>query len=438
MRACFSGKEAAFTLVELLVALTIIVALTLLALPAIGPMISVNSVDSAANTLRGALIYARNAAVARQTDGFCWLANGSVIESGVLNPVFGGSAEFVSTDATTQGDWKGTYGAGGYKIVNDSENLPCGTVSFTGGTDLTWEDPTADTRGLEKGGNTDHIAACRYSTASFTIDVDITDGLTHEMNLYLLGWGTDTREQNIVIRDAATDAVLDGPRPISGFMDGKWMTWNVSGHVKVVITKVAGSNCVISGVFFGEGTDGGGGGAPSTKSFAAPSKVWMANMWANNYYVVIANQVPNTDNVKTIFGKIQSNLGDTITVTESWTDEDGATSLVTGSRFLIHAGDPESPDGGQSVGSGTDAAASWNKLPEGVSISPTDAVVPNRRVSSVAFTRNGRAGFSNGDGYITFKVYSRDDPDNTDYWRFVRLYANTGRTAVARKLSDLP
>ena len=186
------------------------------------------------------------------------VAGSNCVISGVF---FGGgtSATFVGTDATTQGDWKGTYGAGGYKIINDSENLPSATVSFTGGTDLTWADPTADTRGLEKGGSTDHIAACRYAATSLTIDVAITDGQTHEMSLYLLGWGVDTREQNIEIRDAATDAVLDGPRAVSGFMNGKWMRWSVSGHVKVVITKVAGSNCVISGVFFGEGTGGAGG-----------------------------------------------------------------------------------------------------------------------------------------------------------------------------------
>ena len=98
MRTNVSGRRVAFTLIELLVALTIIVALTMLCMPAIGPMMNVSSVDSGASIVRAGLMRARHSAVAQQREGFCWLAEGSVVESGVISSVVGGSAVDITMD----------------------------------------------------------------------------------------------------------------------------------------------------------------------------------------------------------------------------------------------------------------------------------------------------------------------------------------------------
>jgi hypothetical protein len=59
-----------------------------------------------------------------------------------------------------------------------------------------------------------------------------------------------SRVQTIDIVDASTNGLLDS-RTVSSFSGGKYLVWNVKGHVKINFTKVAGLNAVISGVFFG-------------------------------------------------------------------------------------------------------------------------------------------------------------------------------------------
>ena len=154
--------------------------------------------------------------------------------------------------------------------------------------------------------------------------------------------------------------------------------------------------------------------------------------------------------------------------------------LTAGSRYLIHQGDPSAPGGQQTIGSGTDAIASWDKLPDGAAVSiyhaDTDgngadddrcstcgkpaigylnndqcphedcgaaiAPIDRWRVFPVVFTNKGRATYAtptglSDPGHITFKIYSRERPHDANLWRYVRLYRNTGRAAIAHKLSDL-
>jgi hypothetical protein len=49
--------------------------------------------------------------------------------------------------------------------------------------------------------------------------------------------------------DAATGAILD-TRTVSGFQGGEYLTWDLSGHVQLRITYLAGYNAVLSGLFF--------------------------------------------------------------------------------------------------------------------------------------------------------------------------------------------
>ena len=61
------------------------------------------------------------------------------------------SATFRSADTTTQGTWKGVYGADGYNIIGDLASYPLyASVSPSGQSSYTWSASTADVRGLEK------------------------------------------------------------------------------------------------------------------------------------------------------------------------------------------------------------------------------------------------------------------------------------------------
>ena len=67
--------------------------------------------------------------------------------------------------------------------------------------------------------------------------------------LYLLDWDSTTRSERIDIVDAATGAVLNS-QTTSSFNGGKYLVWNVSGHVQIQITRLTGANAVLSGLFF--------------------------------------------------------------------------------------------------------------------------------------------------------------------------------------------
>ena len=107
--------------------------------------------------------------------------------------------------------------------------------------------------------STDRIAATWYSYTNYSIDLNFTDGLSHQFALYNLDWDPASRAQTLTIKDASTNAVLD-TRNISSFQNGLYVVWNVSGHVVLQITCTGGINAVVSGLFFDPVAGGGGGG----------------------------------------------------------------------------------------------------------------------------------------------------------------------------------
>lgn len=163
------------------------------------------------------------------------------------------AAQFVGSDSTGQGNWKGTYGADGYSVAQDSSQLPAyAQLSSTGVNNYTWAGSTGDVRALQKAVATDRIAACWYSGSSFTLDLNLTDSRTHRVALYALDWDSyGPRSERVDIVDPATGTVLNS-QTVSTFTGGKYLIWNLSGHVQIRITNlVNGSNAVVSGLFFG-------------------------------------------------------------------------------------------------------------------------------------------------------------------------------------------
>ena len=159
------------------------------------------------------------------------------------------SAAFVKQDTTTEGNWIGTYGTQGYDIIGATASLPSyATVTASGKSNYTWAASTTALPALETAGGTSRIAACWYSTTSFTVDVDLTDGQVHDLELYFLDYDTTSRSESVTISNAVTGAVLS-TQTVSSFSSGVYLEWAVSGNVLITIRKIAGSNAVLSGLF---------------------------------------------------------------------------------------------------------------------------------------------------------------------------------------------
>jgi hypothetical protein len=168
-------------------------------------------------------------------------------------PASAGSVTFLANDAATQGKWASAYGADGYDIGQGPASLPSyAQVNITGNANYTWNGSTSDVRALQNPSTGTGLAACWYSGSSFTIDVNITDGKTHEVALYALDWDSyGPRQEQINVIDPATGNVLNS-ETVTNFSGGQYLVYNVTGHVQFQVTNlVGGSNAVISGLFFG-------------------------------------------------------------------------------------------------------------------------------------------------------------------------------------------
>ena len=155
-------------------------------------------------------------------------------------------------DATTQGSWVGAYGADGYSLFGDGVNAnpSYAQVSAANQISSAWSFNTTDPRALlASKTSTNRVASCYYSPTSFTLDVNLTDGAAHRLSLYMVDYDNMGRSQTVQIADAATGAVLD-TRSVTNFTGGQYLSWNVSGHVKITISLAGGNNALANGLFF--------------------------------------------------------------------------------------------------------------------------------------------------------------------------------------------
>ncbi len=170
-------------------------------------------------------------------------------------PMLTTSATFLEQDTTTEGSWIGVYGSDGYDVINNPSttnpnSLPAGvTITPAGETSYTWANPSTETPALEVPGGASRIATCWYASTSFTVDVDVTNGQSYNLELYVLDYnGGNYRSEQIQFSNASTGAVLS-TETVSNFTSGAYLNWTISGNVLITITKLTGANAVLSGLF---------------------------------------------------------------------------------------------------------------------------------------------------------------------------------------------
>ncbi len=187
----------------------------------------------------------------------------AVLSGLFLDPTIS-TASFLKTDTTTQGSWIGTYGAQAYDLINGPSSLPSTvTVTPSGQKSYTWAASTTDPRALQIPGSSNRLAACWYSSTSFTVDVNITDGQTHDLELYFVDWDSTGRSEQVQISNAATGAVLS-TQTISSFHNGLYLDYSVSGNILITITRTGGLNAVLSGLFLDPTSTSGAATLPTT------------------------------------------------------------------------------------------------------------------------------------------------------------------------------
>lgn len=167
------------------------------------------------------------------------------------------SATFDNKDTTTQGTWKGVYGADGFSLSSDpSANNPTipayATLALVNAQSWVWASSTTDVRALQRSDTaaTDRLAAaCWAAYTQLGFDVHLTDGNTHQLSLYAVDYDHRNRDETFTVYDDATGVAIDSRR-LSSFDNGAYLTWSVKGNVTIAITSNGGPNAVVSGLFF--------------------------------------------------------------------------------------------------------------------------------------------------------------------------------------------
>jgi hypothetical protein len=93
------------------------------------------------------------------------------------------------------------------------------------------------------------VIGCWFAPSSFTVDINLLDGMTHKLSLYFDDWDQRNRTEKVEILDALSGAVLD-TRTITNFTSGVYLRWNVKGQIRVRLTNAGGPNVILNGLFF--------------------------------------------------------------------------------------------------------------------------------------------------------------------------------------------
>ena len=288
----------------------------------------------------------------------------------------GQTLQFLGVDSSTEGTWESVYGADGYNVISATtqyQSYPSyATVTPTGQTEYTWGTGLSDPRGLQEPGVSspnNRIAAAWYSSTSFTIDLNLTDGNVHEIAVYCLDWGDNQgRAQTVSILNAQNGSVLDA-HTVTSFASGKYLVWNLSGHIQIQVTDVSGVNAVISGLLF----------SPSGQPLSTPY-IWGVSQ--------------NEAQVGTSVTVVGTNFGTSRTLAFNGTNATPTQSTNTSITAPVPTG---ATTGNIVVTSGTEAS---NGI--AFTVTPTiSSIVPTSGPISTVVQING-TGFGNSQGSTAF------------------------------------
>jgi hypothetical protein len=172
------------------------------------------------------------------------------------------TAAFVGVDATTSGNWGGTYGGEGFLMMKYFYGRDClafpeylsavdyGTLAsyqfslWHNGTDASLITSPISYCGRYLG--------CLWTAASDTITLHVNDAREHHLSLYVCDFDKygGGRNEDLEILDLS-DRVLSPAQNITAFQSGKWVNYRFSGSIKIRLTnRNPKANAVISAIMF--------------------------------------------------------------------------------------------------------------------------------------------------------------------------------------------
>lgn len=172
------------------------------------------------------------------------------------------TATFIETDTTTTyAQASSVYGSDGNLVAMQPAMLPSYVAAPINVSSPTWlwnysSSPVLNINNLP----------CWYTNGTITIPVQITDGQTHRIAVYVTDDDNNGRTEVVAIASAAGKILSS--QNVSHFNTGQFDVWDVSGSVSIVIVYQTGVNAVATGVFF---STPGGTVPPSSSTTTSPT-----------------------------------------------------------------------------------------------------------------------------------------------------------------------
>lgn len=167
-----------------------------------------------------------------------------------------GTAAFMGVDDTTKGYWKHRYGSDGYVVIGAGQSLPAYVrVNHLNSAEHVWSPKTMDVQALQAPTGDARVAAHRATGLHQIIDLELTDGASHDVALYMVDWDRAGRWATVDVIDPNTRKLLDS-RNVTSFGSGRYLKYRISGHLQFRITNVwtrrytASPDAGFSGMFF--------------------------------------------------------------------------------------------------------------------------------------------------------------------------------------------
>jgi hypothetical protein len=135
---------------------------------------------------------------------------------------------------------------------SDLISLPQSSLILDQGGRYQWSNGTGAVQALQSPDAATRRAACFYDSSQVRLRLTFATAYTGSLHLYALDWDSLGRRETITVNDGSGDRTANIS---SDFSQGAWVNVPINvaagGTVTVTVTRTAGLNAVLSGIFLG-------------------------------------------------------------------------------------------------------------------------------------------------------------------------------------------
>jgi len=215
------------------------------------------------------------------------LAGGNAVLSGMFLGD-AGPAPAPAVTSTPQGKWVNTFGASGYDLTGwngtggDVSFMPNATPTVQQGSRYEWAGNTTDPRALTDSAAHTANAGALYDPNQIQMQLSFKEAYSGTLHLYALDWDTAGRREVITVNGQSAELATD-------FSQGAWVSFPIKveagATVSITVTRTAGPNAVLSGIFLGEG-----GTPPGGTVSSSPQGNWVGAYGSAGYDLAAWNE----------------------------------------------------------------------------------------------------------------------------------------------------